>query len=550
MIGYTCKYTPVELLEAFGEKCVLLNSQIDDFTAAESESHANMCCHAKALLTQCMKGDIKEFIFVNCCDSVRRVYDIVKAKGNASFLFLLDLPHTFGECSVQRLASELMRLYREYSEYSGKSFSAEKFISAFSDNQNTPNNDFVAILGARVSAQTKEVMRESLNLEVADMTCSGNRKLKAVAKAQKFEDVVQEYARELLRQTACMRMADISSRKELLNSSNLKGIVYHTVKFCDYYSFEYDKIRQETALPILKTETDFTSFSSGQLSTRLEAFSESLGYSAPKTEEHSKKNFDGKELFAGIDSGSTSTNVVVIDAQKNIVAHAVVRTGARAENGAKKAFEEIEEKFGISTSDIRKIVATGYGRNTVGFADSSKTEITCHAKGANFINPDVRTVIDIGGQDSKVISVDGKGGVTNFVMNDKCAAGTGRFLEAMARTLEISVEELSRKGAQWNEELTISSMCTVFAESEVISLIAQNKSSDDIVHALNKAVASKTNSLAARTDKKGQFMMTGGVARNIGVVKAIEQMIGEKLFISDEPELCGALGAALFAAEE
>ena len=166
---------------------------------------------------------------------------------------------------------------------------------------------------------------------------------------------------------------------------------------------------------------------------------------------------------------------------------------------------------------------------------------------AHRLYPEARAIVDIGGQDSKVICLDESGGVTNFVMNDKCAAGTGRFLELMARTLELSLEEMARTGLHWEQELTISSMCTVFAESEVVSLIADNHSAADIVHGLNQSVAAKTAALASRAGAKGPYMMTGGVARNRGVTEAREARLGAPLWLPPEPDLCGALGAALFA---
>lgn len=547
MIGYTCKYTPVELLEALGGECVLINSQTMSFSAAESEGHSNLCCHCKALLQHCLSGGIREFVFVNCCDSVRRIYDIVKAKGDYDFIFFLDLPRTGGECSVNRFKDELLRLYREYSAYKGTTFSPEKFYGSFKEVSIYPKGEFIALTGARVSHETKKIIEENSVYPVADLTCSGNRNPILTEKYNSFEDAAYEYAHALLAQVPCMRMADISSRKALAIHPNIKGIIYHTVKFCDYYSFEYENLRRESALPMLKIETDFTPLSSGQLSTRLEAFCE--GFEVKNERGNKKTDFApvSDSLYAGIDSGSTSTNVVVIDKNGKMAASAIVRTGPRAEMGAKRAFENIEEEYGIKIGSIKKIIATGYGRNNISFAHGAKTEITCHGRGANFINPDARTVIDIGGQDSKVICLDGKGNVTNFVMNDKCAAGTGRFLEAMAKTLELELEEMGRRGLSWKENITISSMCTVFAESEVISLIAENKSSDDIIHGLNKSVASKTLSLVARTNHTPVYMMTGGVARNKGVAAEIEKGLSDKLFIPENPDLCGALGAALFA---
>ena len=183
-------------------------------------------------------------------------------------------------------------------------------------------------------------------------------------------------------------------------------------------------------------------------------------------------------------------------------------------------------------------VATGYGRVAVPYAGKSITEITCHAKGAHYLNPNVRTVIDIGGQDIKAISIDENGAVKNFLMNDKCAAGTGRFLEMMARTLGLSLEEMSTRGLKWKNNVVISSMCTVFAESEVVSLVAQNKDVADIIHGLNVSVASKVGALAARLGKKnpGEYMMTGGVAKNPGIIKALEEKNDGRFAYTGEEE--------------
>ena len=257
----------------------------------------------------------------------------------------------------------------------------------------------------------------------------------------------------------------------------------------------------------------------------------------------------GKGYFAGIDSGSTSTDVVILNKEKQIVADIILPTGAGAAIGAERALEEALKKAGLNREDIDAMVTTGYGRTAIKDGDKSITEITCHARGAHFLDPSVRTVIDIGGQDSKVIRLDEQGNVVNFVMNDKCAAGTGRFLEMMARTMEMGLDELSKRGLEYQEDITISSMCTVFAESEVVSLIAQNKATDDIVHGLNKAVAAKTAALSKRVKGEERYMMTGGVSKNEGLVKTLEEKLGTKLVISEKAQLCGALGAALFAAD-
>ena len=250
--------------------------------------------------------------------------------------------------------------------------------------------------------------------------------------------------------------------------------------------------------------------------------------------------------YIGIDIGSTASKVAV---KGDHDLHFVLPTGWSSKETCQTIKDRLLEDGIDVLSDDSKVVATGYGRVAVDFADHVITEITCHARGAHFLDPKVRTVVDIGGQDSKVIRLNEDGSVKNFVMNDKCAAGTGRFLEMMAKTMEMSLDELSQVGLSYQEDITISSMCTVFAESEVVSLIAQNKRTDDIVHGLNKAVAAKTASLVKRVGGEEAYMMTGGVAQNKGLVKTLEERLGTSLVISEKSQLCGALGAALFATD-
>mgnify|MGYP002092514104 CR=1 FL=1 len=253
----------------------------------------------------------------------------------------------------------------------------------------------------------------------------------------------------------------------------------------------------------------------------------------------------------GIDIGSTASKCVMLADGKEIVAKSLISVGAGT-SGPQRAISEVLEQAGKSKDEMAFVLATGYGRNSLEeIADAQMSELSCHAKGATFLFPQVHTVVDIGGQDVKILQVE-NGVMTNFVMNDKCAAGTGRFLEMMAKTLGLSLEEMSVKGLEWKHNIVISSMCTVFAESEVVSLVAQNKDVADIIHGLNVSVASKVGALAARLgkDHPGEYMMTGGVAKNQGIIQALEEKLGAKLYICDEAQLCGALGAALFAYEK
>ena len=211
------------------------------------------------------------------------------------------------------------------------------------------------------------------------------------------------------------------------------------------------------------------------------------------------------------------------------------------------AISQVLENAGMKEEDMAFTLATGYGRNSLeGIADYQMSELSCHAKGASFLFPDVHTVIDIGGQDVKVLQIE-NGVMTNFVMNDKCAAGTGRFLDVMARVLEVKVEELGALGAQSTKNLAISSTCTVFAESEVISQLAQGSDKRDIINGIHHSVASRVAGLAHRVGAKELVVMTGGVAQNTGVVKALEEELGRTIHTSPLTQYNGALGAALFA---
>ena len=248
----------------------------------------------------------------------------------------------------------------------------------------------------------------------------------------------------------------------------------------------------------------------------------------------------------GIDVGSTASKCIMLKDGKEIVAKSLIHVGAGT-TGPQRAINAVLEEAGMKREDVSFVLATGYGRNSLeGFADHQMSELSCHAKGASFLFPEVRTVIDIGGQDVKVLRVE-NGAMTNFQMNDKCAAGTGRFLDVMARILEVDVNELGTLGAQSTKYVGISSTCTVFAESEVISQLSADTDKRDIINGIHMSVAGRVAGLAHRVGVQDQVVMTGGVAQNSGVVKALEDQLGHKVHTSPLTQYVGALGAALFA---
>ena len=251
-------------------------------------------------------------------------------------------------------------------------------------------------------------------------------------------------------------------------------------------------------------------------------------------------------LTLGIDVGSITTKAAVV-ADGELKLSKICSTGYDAKKAARMVFDQVLERLKLKQSDIQGIVSTGYGRNSVLFANKAITEITCHAAGAYYIDPAVRSVIDIGGQDSKVILLNDNGRVLDFAMNDKCAAGTGRFLEVMARALEIELEDFGEMSLVAKAPSQISSLCTVFAESEVISLIAKGEKRESIVAGIHDAIGARVASMAKRVKIVSPVMMTGGVAKNMGLVKALEKRLKQEILIADSAQVVGAIGAALLA---
>jgi predicted CoA-substrate-specific enzyme activase len=246
--------------------------------------------------------------------------------------------------------------------------------------------------------------------------------------------------------------------------------------------------------------------------------------------------------FAGVDIGSTMTKVVIIN--QSTLASVIGPTGPEHRKLANRVMEEALTQAGLAFEEITYLVATGYGRINVPFADKQITEISCHARGVGHLLPDVRTVIDIGGQDSKGIKLkDGR--AVDFVMNDRCAAGTGRFLEVTAESLGVSLEEMGRLALEAENKVEISSTCTVFAAQEVVAKLSEGAALADIIAGLHEAIATRIYGMVRRLKIEREVAMTGGGAKNVGLVKALEARLGFPVLLPPEPLLTGAIGAAL-----
>jgi predicted CoA-substrate-specific enzyme activase len=256
----------------------------------------------------------------------------------------------------------------------------------------------------------------------------------------------------------------------------------------------------------------------------------------------------GGHLFAGIDVGASATKAVVIDGDGKVVGSAVLPSGMDFAGASQQALDEALEQAGASRDDVVRVVSTGYGRRNVELARSSKTEITCHARGAHYHFPEAITVIDIGGQDNKIIKLGPEGARTDFKMNRKCAAGTGAFLEEMARRLAVPIEQMEGLARQSKERVEIGSFCTVFSATEVLALARKGTAVADIAKGAFRSVVKR---IVEMDPLDGKVVATGGVvAHNPSVVELLSEAIGGPVYTTPEPQLTGALGAALYARDE
>jgi predicted CoA-substrate-specific enzyme activase len=261
---------------------------------------------------------------------------------------------------------------------------------------------------------------------------------------------------------------------------------------------------------------------------------------------------DGTNVTAGIDIGSTTSKAVIL-ADGKIASFFIGPSTVNPRKTARMVYQEALSIAGINEEQVDHIIGTGYGRAKVDFAHENVSEISCHAKGSHYLLPTVRTIIDIGGQDTKAISIDGSGRVREFAVNDKCAAGTGRFLDFMARTMDLEIEDMVRIHFEEGEPAMISSMCSVFAESEVINLINEEVPLPSIIKGLHKSIVDRISTLARRVGLEEDIVVVGGVAKNRGVVETLTNTLAYKFASLPEnvdPQSIGALGAAVYRFRE
>lgn len=250
---------------------------------------------------------------------------------------------------------------------------------------------------------------------------------------------------------------------------------------------------------------------------------------------------------AGVDVGSTQTKAIILNEDRAIVSRALIDTGANVIAAAERAYMEALDRSGLEEQEIEYVIGTGYGRYRVTFGNTQVTEISCHGRGAVHMFPNSKTVLDMGGQDTKAIRVSPAGEILDFCMNDKCAAGTGRFLGAASTALEIPLDELGATALRASSSVRISTTCTVFAESEVLSWLGKGKAIEDILLGVHQSIASRSIGLLRRVGIEEELTFTGGVARNVGMVQVLNDSLGLEVNVSEDSHFMGAIGAALFA---
>ena len=253
-------------------------------------------------------------------------------------------------------------------------------------------------------------------------------------------------------------------------------------------------------------------------------------------------------FVAGVDIGSRGAKSVIMK-DGNILSSSICDTGPESAKTAQLTMDEALKGTGLSLKDFSYIVATGYGRVLVPFANANISEISCHARGAHWYFPSVRTILDMGGQDCKAINCDENGRVTNFIMNDKCAGGTGRFLEMIADVLQVPLEEIGSLSMESTQDLPFSTVCVVFAKSEALALLKKGVPKSDILSGLHDAIAVRCRNLLKRVSIERDFTITGGIAKNVGMVNKVKEKVGLEPLLAPDPQIIGALGAALFARE-
>ncbi|PKN20549.1 MAG: hypothetical protein CVU71_01800 [Deltaproteobacteria bacterium HGW-Deltaproteobacteria-6] len=568
-IPYFCSYIPAELLTACGHDVVDISFFENEIYSLEYSCslHDNICSYAKYLFSNIIDDDHQfDFVIVpKVCDAMKQLHSSLCYSGKIKS-FLLDVPGRTGDRSAKYLSAQYLSLLEKIAPdhfHQGKAdllFTEENAPTLFSRSLNREEDHQQSVkIGIAGSSYRPSLFRDILkkfNAGGIFLRHCGQGIIPSAEKqfspAASLEEKLLQLARHSLQNTICPRSDSGSLTHYIIaeiENRQLAGLIFTTLKFCDFYAFELEKLKNKlpAGFPCLYLENDLSVNSDEQNVTRIEAFMEKIISGQKTTKKSRARAVVPSEIYSiGLDVGSTTTKGIMLKNGKEIIASIIIPTSINMKDSADAAFGKLIEQSAVPEDNIFRTIYTGYGRTA--FADREQTtEITCHAVGVNFLNPQSGTIIDIGGQDSKAIRIDEAGNVLRFAMNDKCAAGTGRFLESMVQRMNINFARFSDLSLEADHPTPISSMCSVFAESEVVSLMTKGIPVGSIARGLNFAIAERVCALVRKIQGEAPFILTGGLSLNAGFTGELENALACRVTIFAEAQLAGAIGAAVIA---
>jgi predicted CoA-substrate-specific enzyme activase len=502
LIGYTCKYAPVELLQALGGQCVFIDEEIPDSEGDNDIARLRAIKYARQLLLKCRDSGIKELVITGCSDISQRAYDILRVGNDFRFLFYFDLPYMGDRMAAMQFKGELIRFMQEYSSYHGEDLLMEDFLKRFA----------FAFTGEEKMASSKCGFIRHLDMPEGQLT---------------FDELMEWYAGELLAQEPCVRMGGViesesaaeaeaeESETEAAGQENIEEVPEVT---------EVQEEEPQTAAEDLPVEN------------------------AGAEEASDDEEEETGEIFGGADIGYSFTKAVIVSSSGKVCGRACVPSTGDAGLDVLKAFGMIHDESGINVEDITAVTACGEGADKVDFVTDVKSGRECMIEGALKSVPDARTVLDAGAHANRLYTLGKRGELKQSVYASECAGAAGKFLEMTAAELQIGLDEMSSLGQEWEEELKLSGTCAVFEMSEIKAMAVRNLAYADIIHAADAAYAARISEIMAKARVKAPVVIAGGAAEDLAAVRAIEDKTGIELIIADEPKYCCALGAALLAA--
>lgn len=492
MIGYTCKYAPVELMQALGGQCVFIDKEIPESGGDSDIVRVRAIKYAREILSYCRARHIDELIIPGCNDTAERAYDMLKAGKDFKFLFYIDLPYMGDRAAIMKYKAELVRFMQEYTAYTGKDLLLEDFLRRFT---------FAFTAEQKITSEKCGTVR-NLDLPGGNLT---------------FDELMNWYAEELLGQEPCVRMGGS------LDSS------------------EYEKEEPEESM---------------QEGAETEEAPAEENEDPPGQDSTEKGNTDlsidelrGMTLYGGIDIGYAFTKAVVTDGSGKVVASASVRSESDPAIGVLKAFGKIHDTVGIEMDMLQGAAACGPGASEAsGVSDVYETQ-ECVVKAAASRVTGARTVIDLGAKGCRFYTLNRRGDIDMYAVNNDCVTASGRFLEMAADALDIDCEDIETIGANWSENIDLKESCAVFAADELKSMENDEIPTADIIHSAELLYTDVVlECTQGRFRVKAPAVLTGGAARYTAVCELIEQGIGTEVILYEKPEYCAAEGAALLAA--